>query len=147
VVWGRPSAPTTSTGARDGERRPPPKEEADDEIDLEHLRRVWPAVVDRMRENSPVLSALFESARPLDAEGSTVKVGFPAGDTFHKKKAEELDNREQLSDALQAVTGRSLRPIYVLLDAEGDQAGEEMTEEELIDRIKAEFDAEEYEEA
>jgi hypothetical protein len=76
-----------------------------------------------------------------------VKVGFPAGDTFHKKKAEELDNREQLSDALQAVTGRSLRPIYVLLDAEGDQAGEEMTEEELIDRIKAEFDAEEYEEA
>jgi hypothetical protein len=91
---------------------------------------------------------LFDGARPLEVDGSTIRVGFPAGATFNKKKAEELDNREQLSDALRAVTGRPLRAVYILLDGEGDAgSGEELTEDELIERIKAEFDAEEYGEA
>ena len=145
------SEATTSTAPRDGDPPPPtpPAEPTeDDPIDLERLQRVWPAVVDRMREGSPVLSALFDGARPLEVDGSTIRVGFPAGATFNKKKAEELDNREQLSDALRAVTGRPLRAVYLLLDGEGEaDTGEELTEDELIERIKAEFDAEEYGEA
>jgi hypothetical protein len=47
--------------------------------------------------------------------------------------------------------GERLRPVYVLLDAEeaADVIGadEQLSEDELIARLKAEFDAEEFDEA
>ena len=51
---------------------------------------------------------------------------------------------------MKTIVGERLRPVYVLL--EGDPEGEggaeaELSEEELIDRLKSEFDAEEFEEA
>jgi DNA polymerase-3 subunit gamma/tau len=122
-----------------------------DPLDLERIRTLWPAVVDQVRQSgSVVLSALFENARPVDVddEESVLRVGFPASAPFNKKKAEAQPNRERLADAVRQIIGRSLRPVYVLLDSDaGDDAveGTEITEEELIERLKAEFDATEYE--
>jgi len=45
---------------------------------------------------------------------------------------------------LRSVIGDQLRPVYVLLDTETEEPeSEEMNEEELLERIKSEFDAEE----
>jgi hypothetical protein len=50
---------------------------------------------------------------------------------------------------LEAVIGRRLRPVYVLLDGEADPAGPEAAEagdedhEALVEKLKSEFDAEE----
>jgi len=52
---------------------------------------------------------------------------------------------------VQTIVGERLRPVYVLLEADDvvDVVGEkgELSEEELIARLKDEFDAEEFEEA
>jgi hypothetical protein len=124
-------------------------ESAEVELDLEEVVRVWPAVLDKLRETSPALAATFEGARPvgMDREDSTLTVGFPPASTFNKRKAEDAEKRDQVAAAFETVTGERLRPVYVLLDGEAvpDAAPEEekVDEEELVERMKSEFDAEE----
>ena len=45
-------------------------------------------------------------------------VGFPAGPTFNKRKAEAPEKRVQMAAALETVMGERLRPVYVVLDDE-----------------------------
>jgi DNA polymerase-3 subunit gamma/tau len=126
------------------------EEERVEKLDLERLVRLWPAVVDHMRQSgSAMLSALFEGARPvgLDSEESVLRIGFPTSATFNKRKAEAAEQRERFAEALEAIVGERLRPVYVLIDGEPDDAergGDAgVDEEELLRRLKSEFDAEE----
>jgi DNA polymerase III subunit gamma/tau len=160
------SGPKAEQGAPKGKRRPTSDEQKetskepdpatapdavevpvdDDAIDLDRVLRVWPAVIDQVRQSgSAMLSALFEGARPIavDSEDRILRIGFPAGSTFNKRKAEAAEHRERFTEALRAILGERLRPVYVLLDSESAPASEEMDEEELFERIKSEFDAEE----
>jgi len=125
------------------------KEADADQIDLERVLRVWPAVIDQVRQSgSAMLSALFEGARPIavDNEEGILRIGFPAGSTFNKRKAEAAEHRERFTEALRTIVGERLRPVYVLLDGESvAEPEEQLDEEELLERIKSEFDAEEVE--
>jgi DNA polymerase-3 subunit gamma/tau len=117
--------------------------------EIERIMELWPAVVDHVRQSgSELLSAVYEAARPLavDPEEAVLKVGFPASAAFNKRKAEAQGNRERFAEAVRAIVGERLRPVYVLLDEESRSAadgGVELTDEELIERIKTTFDAEE----
>ena len=125
------------------ESEPAPEE---DEIDLERVLRVWPAVLDQVRQSgSAMLSALFEGARPVavDSEEGVLRIGFPAGSTFNKRKAEAAEHRERFTEALRTIVGERLRPVYVLLDGEAGTTEGQLDEEELLEKIKSEFDAEE----
>ena len=73
----------------------------------------------------------------VDTDRAVLEVGFPASAAFHKRKAEAKEARERLAEAVETIIGQPLRPIYVLLEGE----------EELIERLKSEFDAEEFEAA
>jgi hypothetical protein len=79
-----------------------------------------------------------------------LKVGFPPSAAFNKRKAEAQEARDRLADAVQTIVGERLRPVYVLLEADDvvDVVGGtgELSEDELIARLKTEFDAEEFEE-
>ena len=120
-------------------------------IDLERIVAVWPAVLDHVRESgSDLLSAVFQAARPIsvDAERSVLEVGFPASAAFNKRKAEAQENRDRLAESVRTIAGESLRPVYVVLDGDEERedanGGEaELSEDELVERLKAEFDAEE----
>ena len=120
-------------------------------IDLDRIVAVWPAVLDHVRESgSDLLSTVFQAARPIsvDADRSVLEVGFPASAAFNKRKAEAQENRDRLAESVRTIAGESLRPVYVVLD--GDEGGEdangaesELSEDELVERLKAEFHAEE----
>jgi DNA polymerase III subunit gamma/tau len=123
---------------------------SDIDFDIQKLVRVWPAVLDKLRETSPALAATFEGARPVELDEDGMKIGFPADATFNKRKAESPDKRELVADAVEAVVGTRLRPVYVLLNGEPEPAQQQETpaaegadEEALIERLKSEFDAEE----
>ena len=154
-----PSVPeATETAERDGEpaARGAAAAVVEEPVDLERVVSLWPAVVDQVRDSgSELLSTVFAAARPvaLDIEGSgqALKVGFPPSAAFNKRKAEAQEARDRLAAAVQTIVGERLRPVYVLLEADDvvDVVGEkgELSEEELIARLKDEFDAEEFEEA
>jgi hypothetical protein len=111
--------------------------------------------LDQLATTAPALAAFFEEARPVgfDPAESVVEISFPASATFNKRKAEVPEQRVRVAEALQTVTGQSLKPAYVLLDGESDKpaetqapapkADEGLDEEELLERLKSEFDAEE----
>jgi len=88
---------------------------------------------------------VLTAARPvaLDVEGAVFEVGFPASAGFNKRKAEAAEARDRVFDAVRTIVGQGLRPVYVLLDREEEGAG--ISSEDLIEKLKAEFDAEEFE--
>ena len=124
---------------------------ATEAVDFERISGLWPAVLDQVRESgSELLSTVFAAARPVavDVERAVLEVGFPASAAFNKRKAEAQEARERLADALKTIVGERLRPIYVLLEGDEEAAPGDaqaaLSEEELIELLRSEFDAEEF---
>jgi hypothetical protein len=120
------------------------------------LKQLWPSILDQLSKTAPALAAFFEEARPVgfDAAEGIVEISFAAAATFNKRKAETPENRERVAESLATVTGQGLKPTYVLLDVESEEPQPEqaaapetkdegLDEEELLERLKSEFDAEE----
>jgi DNA polymerase III subunit gamma/tau len=121
------------------------------DLDLDELKRVWPAVLQKLGETAPALAATFEGAYPVALDEEGLKVGFPADKTFNKRKAEGPERRDAVAAAFEAVVGRSLRPAYVLLGGGSAESpppaaagsDDQIDEDALLEKLKSEFDAEE----
>ncbi|HEV2790695.1 MAG TPA: hypothetical protein VGV69_05300, partial [Solirubrobacterales bacterium] len=118
------------------------------DMSLDDVVRVWPTVLQKLSETAPALAASFEGARPVAFGDDGLQIGFPPTMTFNKKKADSAERRDTVAAAFAAVTGLGLRPTYVLLDGEAPPdtpapGSDEIDEEELLERLKSEFDAEE----
>jgi DNA polymerase-3 subunit gamma/tau len=131
-----PDRPTAEPGAQPGAGK----------LDLTRVVEMWPAVVEQVRESGgEVLSLALEAARPIavDADAAILELGFSPSAAFNKRKAEAQEARDRIAEAVRAIVGQRLRPVYVLLDREPDAASAALSDEELIARLKTEFDAEE----
>ncbi len=131
---------------------PAPTAVATEAVDFERIAGLWPAVLDQVRESgSELLSTVFSAARPVavDVERAVLEIGFPASAAFNKRKAEAQEARERLAEAVRTIAGERLRPVYVLLDggeeAAPEGAEQQLSEDELIELLRSEFDAEEFE--
>jgi DNA polymerase III subunit gamma/tau len=135
-----PEAPEPAAGAPSG--------------DLAQVQHIWPAVLDKLAETAPALAATFDGARPTAFAGDDLTIGFPPDQPFNKRKAESPDRRQALIDAFTAVTGGPVAPQYMLLEEDEAAAdapppdtpapgSEQIDEDELLERLKSEFDAEE----
>ena len=109
-------------------------------LDPERLKTLWPAVVDAVREENAMVSALLGEAQPSGLEGDCLVLDFPADAEFSKKKA--MGNARLIERSIQALTGHAVK-----LDcrSNGERAAQPvlLSEEELLARLKAEFDARE----
>ena len=123
---------------------PEPADESP-EPDLEALRALWPAVLDTVREGNSMLAALLDGAQPVTLVGDELTVAFPESRAFLKRKAEDRPNREALAAAIRAVSGHQARLAYELRPDEGDapEPPPKLSDDELVARFLAEFDAEE----
>ncbi len=156
------SAPSSATGPAvapaepAGEAPPaPPTPSPVDAQNLDQVKRIWPAVLDKLAEKAPALAATFDGAGPIAFEGDDLTIGFSADQPFNKRKAESPDRRQALIDAFAEVTGGPVAPRYVLLEQDAPRSSEaappdtpapgseRIDEDELLDRLKSEFDAEE----
>jgi DNA polymerase-3 subunit gamma/tau len=131
----------------------------EDELDLDGLRSVWPAILDTVRDHNAMLAALLDGATPValrpagaaGARGDELTVAFAESAAFLKRKAEVGANREALTHAIHTVSGRRVRLAYELrpdsLDGDGPKPpNPPLSEEALLARFMAEFDAEELDE-
>jgi hypothetical protein len=90
-----------------------------------------------------MLGAVIEDAQPVALNGSRLVLAFAADAAFMRKKAEDRASRSALSDAVTKVTGRSLSLDYELRELDGPAESATLSAEELVRRLKDEFDAEE----
>jgi DNA polymerase III subunit gamma/tau len=117
-----------------------------DPLDLGALAELWPAVVDAVREENALLAAVLADARPVAVEGGEAVLGFPPEAAFAKRKAEDDAHRQLIAAALQTVGGQPLRVRCELREAAADDAPPapvQPSDDELVDRFVAAFDAEE----
>jgi DNA polymerase-3 subunit gamma/tau len=149
------SAPAPPAGGDDREDSPgreSPRSETgpagQQDLSLNEIQQAWPAVLQKLSETAPALAATFDGARPVSCDENGLQVGFPPSMTFNKKKADSPERRDTLAAAFAAVTGVGLRPSYVMLEGEAPPdtpapGSEDVDEEELLERLKNEFNAEE----
>ena len=150
-----PSATGPAAATSDPAGEAPPAPSPVDAQNLDQVKRIWPTVLDKLAEKAPALAATFDGAGPIAFEGDELTIGFSADQPFNKRKAESPDRRQALIDAFAEVTGGPVAPRYVLLEqdapASADTAppdtpapgSERIDEDELLERLKSEFDAEE----
>jgi DNA polymerase-3 subunit gamma/tau len=111
-------------------------------LDLDRVKDMWPAVAEAVREQNAMVAALVSEAVPSALEDDRLTISFPAGAGFHKKKAEA--NRELVLGALRSLTGTALAVAFELSEiAEEVPATLTLGEEELLERLKQDFGAEE----
>jgi DNA polymerase-3 subunit gamma/tau len=138
------------------EEEPPEPVEAVGEVapvveppeDLQAVVELWPAVVELVGAGHALCGAVIADTRPVELAGEDLTVGFPTSAAFLKKKAEDPANRQIVTDALRQLAGGRWRISYELREdldegAAGAGAPRAYTEEEWIERFKAELDAEE----
>ncbi len=115
--------------------------------DLQDAARLWPAVVEQVKERNAMLAALLADARPVAVSERELTLAFPSGADFLKRKAEQDEHRRATVDALKAVSGRALGLRYELRDSDDEEGGQDgatgLSGEELVRRFVEEFDAEE----
>jgi DNA polymerase-3 subunit gamma/tau len=112
------------------------------ELSLDAFQQTWPAVLDQLEGESPLLAAALREARPTDLADRGLTLAWPQSAGLSKRAAEDPAKRELIARSIQAVTGASLRLAYELrADEEIEPVGESITEDELVDRFKREFSA------
>jgi len=111
-------------------------------IDLERVRSLWPSVAEAVGEQNAMVGALMSRAVPSALEDDRLTIAFPLDAAFLKRKAEA--NRELLLGALRSFTGRGLAVAFELSDqVVQERAPRTLGEEELLQRLKRDFGAEE----
>jgi DNA polymerase III subunit gamma/tau len=141
-----PPAPARSTaGGTVAAVAAEPQAEADPmpvgAVELEQLQAIWPAVAQAVTEENGMLGAALGAGRPVTIEADRLTVAFPPDAAFVKKKAEA--NRELVQRAVRGLTGHTLAVAYELREDALPAGPELLGEEELIERLRAEFAAEE----
>jgi DNA polymerase III subunit gamma/tau len=132
---GSVTAPVAAAVAAEPEEEPAPA------LELEQVQTLWPAIAEAVAERNGMLGAALGAARPVAIDGDRLTVAFPAEAAFVKKKAEA--GRELIQAAVRGLTGRTARLAFELSDAAAGVAAPTLDEAQLIERLRAEFGAEE----
>ena len=140
--------PVEQPASEDPEPEPEPEAAvATATVEIDRVIEAWPAIVGHFRDSgSAMLSTLFDEARPLEIEEerSMLRIGFPDSAKFNKKKAESSVNVERMTEAITLIVGTRLRPAYELIEEKQPatpEASSEVSEDDLVDMIKDNFDA------
>jgi DNA polymerase-3 subunit gamma/tau len=111
-------------------------------VELGQIVALWPAVAETVAEQNGMLSAALSAATPTAVDGDRLTIAFPADAAFVKKKAEQ--GRDLVATAVRGITGRPLTLAFELSDAVAPPAGPAtLDHDQLIERLRAEFGAEE----
>ena len=110
-------------------------------VELDQIVTLWPAVAEAVSEESEVLSHALAAAAPIALEKDRLTIAFPPGASFVKKKAEK--GRDLVTNAVRGITGQSLVLDFELSEVAVTAGPATLDRDELIERLRAEFGAEE----
>jgi DNA polymerase-3 subunit gamma/tau len=150
-----PSEPATAAGRTQLAAAPPVEAEVEPpsaqaiavavELTLEALAQMWPEVLEQLGGVSPRLAAALREAHPAALDGSDLTLAWPEASALSRRQAEDPEKRELVAQTIRAVTGVALRVAHEVraVQATTATAPPPLSDDELVERFMAEFDAEE----
>jgi DNA polymerase-3 subunit gamma/tau len=100
--------------------RPPAPAPPEGELDAAAWRRVWPQVLDRIKDDSKTVWAMLDGAQVVEASGETVKLAVAP--SLARRLAEER-NSSTILDAMKLVLAGKWRLIVVPAGSSGTKSG------------------------
>jgi DNA polymerase III subunit gamma/tau len=115
-----------------------------EEPTLDAIRSLWPAVLDSLRADKGALAASLSEAQPVELRGRQLVVAFDQDDGFNRRMADHPGDRTAVEEALRHLAGADLKIAYEHRDlGNDDHEPQPPSEDELVNRFKDAFDAEE----
>ena len=111
-------------------------------LDLDGFAELWPAVIESIQGERPLLAEHLKVARPSALGDGELTLAWAETHGLSRRKAEDPPNRELIGRAIRAVTGASLRLAHEMRADTPGAAAPTLSEEELIERFVEEFEAE-----
>jgi DNA polymerase-3 subunit gamma/tau len=111
-------------------------------LTLASFTELWPAVLESIQQERPVLAESLKVARPAALAEGELTLAWADTHGLSKRKAEDAANRELIGRAIRAVTGASLRLAHELREQADEAEQPTLSTDELIERFVEEFEAE-----
>jgi DNA polymerase-3 subunit gamma/tau len=116
-------------------------------LELGMVSELWPAVIEAVRADDDLLAMCLTEATPVGCTERSLVIAFRPGDTMRRRKAESARARQALAEAVRGLTGVAPQITVEARELEVAPAAAETApadpEADLIERLKAEFAAEE----
>lgn len=89
------------------------KDDISDEssFNIDDIRKVWPQILNKIKENSISVQALLVEGKPFKVDGNKVFIQFPDDKKFHKKGAEQQVNLIQ--KAISQVISSNCQIVFI----------------------------------
>jgi len=114
------------------------------DVTIEQITEIWPAVLETINPDQPMVCAALHRAQPVEVRGGALIVAFAEDDSFNRRMvADNGEAREAVAGALEALVGGRVRIEYELRDIGPAPEVQELGGDELVDRLRETFDAEE----
>jgi DNA polymerase III subunit gamma/tau len=111
-------------------------------LDLEVFADLWPAVIESIQAERPLLAEHLKVARPSALGDGELTLAWAETAGLSKRKAEDAANRELIVRAIRAVTGTGLRLAHELAADTPEESAPTLSPDELVERFVEEFEAE-----
>jgi DNA polymerase III subunit gamma/tau len=111
-------------------------------LDLDAFGELWPAIIESIQTERPLLAEHLKVARPASLGHGELTLAWAETHGLSMRKAEDAANRELIGKAIRAVTGASLRLAHELRADTPEVQAPTLSADELIDRFVEEFEAE-----
>jgi DNA polymerase III subunit gamma/tau len=114
-----------------------------DGLELALVTELWPAIVDAVRVEDDLLAMCLTEATPVGCAEQSLVIAFRPEDTMRRRKAESARARQALVEAVRGLTGVAPQITVEARELDIEPVPAADPEAELLERLKAEFDAEE----
>jgi hypothetical protein len=111
-------------------------------LDLDAFAELWPAVIESIQAERPLLAEHLKVARPTALGNGELTLAWAETAGLSKRKAEDATNRELIVRAIRAVTGAGLRLAHELAADTPEESAPTLSHDELVERFVEEFEAE-----
>ena len=148
-----PPAPATPAGSAAAAAAPEPQTEevaapqpsaAAAAVMIEQVAEIWPAVLETINPDQPMVCAALARAQPVEMRGGNLVVAFPQDDSFNRRMVgDNADARTVVGMALESLLGVRVKIEYELRDLGAAPEAQALAGDELVDKLLETFDAEE----
>jgi len=120
------------------------------DFNFEHIQKMWPLVLDELKEKSKPIHAFLLYAMPVKVTDNLIEIQFEPEARFQMEILEREDHFKKIQDTLSKILDRKVNIHLTIREEEKEEITpkkkvvkeEKISEDEVVELLKTEFDAE-----